>query len=83
MSVITGKCSSCGKYKMNPNCERCRFVWLINQAANLRMAQKKYFATGKVADMGRAREYESLIDSALDRIKEVHEQTSFDFGANV
>lgn len=81
--IIKGKCDRCGKANMNPDCERCRFVWFINQTAHLRAAQKRYFQSRKAVDRQEARRMESLIDSALKRVAEVHEQTSFEFGANV
>lgn len=84
MAVITEtKCSSCGRRKLQADCERCRLVWIVNAAGDLREAQNAYAEHKRPADLEKARLLGQLLDVALKRAAERHEQESFKFGHNV
>lgn len=70
MVLITDACS-CGasSSSINPDCERCRHVWLINKVDELRIAQTKYFSSRKASDLETARRLEAIVDAGLSKLK--------------
>ena len=70
MTLIAEKCS-CGysPQKINPDCERCRYVWLLNKVHEMRTAQTTYFQTRKASDLVAARRLEDIVDAALKKLK--------------
>ena len=81
-SIISTDCDDCKSKALNPDCERCRLVWIVNKTNELRHAQLRYKRTLRFADRQQMERLEKLIDSALSKARTRHQATQFNFGAN-